>query len=105
MYHNDKGRRAHKFHCGGKNCKSSILRYLDTPDATSTSNLRKHVRACKDWGPEVLEAAEHAKLNEKETRAHLVDAARSGSIVKAFERVGKGRVTYSTRQHTRDETR
>ena len=103
VYNN--GRRAHKFHCAGLGCKTSILRYLGTNDSTSTSNLRKHVRNCKAWGAEALSIAEEAGLKADKTRACLQDVVRSGSIEKAFERTGKGKVTYASRQHTRTETR
>lgn len=103
IYHNKDGRRAHQFHCAGLGCKASILRYLDSGDTTSTGNLRKHVRNCKSWGEEVLDAADGMKSSDVRTR--LRDLVRSGSIEKAFERVGKGRVSYSSRPHTRAETR
>lgn len=98
-------RRAHKFHCAGMICQSTVTRYLDGKDSTSTSNLRKHARVCRSWGPEALDIAEEAGFNATETRKRLNDVMRSGSIEKAFERKGKGRITFSTRQHTREETR
>lgn len=98
-------RRAHRFHCAALGCKSSILRYLDTNDSTSTGNLRKHVRGCKKWGDEALDIAEEAGLNAEKTRECLQNVMRAGSIEKAFERKGKGKVSYSSRQHTREETR
>ncbi|KAI0763407.1 hypothetical protein BC629DRAFT_1272715, partial [Irpex lacteus] len=99
------GRRAHRFYCAGLGCKASVQRYLDTPDATSTGNLRKHVRKCSKWGEEALDIAEEAGLSADKTRECLESVVRSGSIEKAFERKGKGKVTYSSRQHTREETR
>ncbi|THH17103.1 hypothetical protein EUX98_g9192 [Antrodiella citrinella] len=72
------GRRALKFKCEGKGCGSTILRYLDTGDAASTGNLRRHIKGCKpSGGVEALNAAS------------------------AFAQSGKGKVVYSARQHTR----
>lgn len=97
------GRRAHVFHCAGIGCKKSIRRFLDGPDRTSTRNLRGHVKVCPSWGPEVLAAAEDSSVLE--TREALKKGIRSGNITLAFERKGKGKVTYSTRQHTTQEAR
>ena len=104
LVHRD-GRRAHQFHCAGLGCKASVLRYLGTNNSTSTSNLRKHVKICKSWGEEALNIAEAAGHKADKTRKCLQDVVRSGSIEKAFEHTGKGKVTYSSRQHTHDETR
>ena len=46
-----KGRCVHVFECSAKHCKGKgnghmVHRYLDTSDAKSTSNLRKHARVC-----------------------------------------------------------
>ena len=78
-----------------------VRRYLDTSDAKSTGNLRKHARVC--WGVETVASAD-------ETRN--VDAAREalkkikdGSITEAFKRVAMGKVTYSHRQHTTTQSR
>ena len=52
-----------------------------------------------------MKAAEETE-NVNKARETIVDALnKTGSISKAFERKGKGRVTYSSRQHTRAETR
>lgn len=97
------GRRAHDFKCQAKRCKTKVRRYLDKGDARSTGNMRKHVRSC--WGDEVLKAADQAK-NANEVRQKIVgNFLRNGSITTSFERNGKGKVTYSHRQHTRAETR
>jgi hypothetical protein len=81
-----------------------VRRYLDTSDAKwpkSTGNLRKHAKVC--WGEEAVAAADQTRN---------VDAAREalrkikdGSITEAFQRVGKGKVTYSHHQHTTTESR
>ncbi|KAG2028835.1 hypothetical protein BDR03DRAFT_882586 [Suillus americanus] len=94
------GRRAHDFKCQAKRCKTKVRRYLDKGDARSTGNMRKHVRSC--WGDEVLKAADQAK-NANEVRQKIIGSfLRNGSITASFERNGKGKVTYSHRQHTRD---
>lgn len=97
------GRRAHDFKCQAKRCKTKVRRYLDKGDARSTGNMRKHVCLC--WGDEVLKAADEAK-DANEVRQQIVGSfLRNGSITASFERKGKGKVTYSHRQHTRVETR
>ena len=57
-----------------------VCRYLDTSDAKSTGNLRKHARIC--WGVETVAAAD-------ETRNYgaALDAlkkVKDGSIMEAF---------------------
>jgi hypothetical protein len=71
-------------------------------DSNSTGNLRKHVKKC--WGAEALQAAEDAEgIND--ARERVVDSLnRSGMITAAFEHKGKGKVTYSNRQHTSTKT-
>lgn len=105
------GRRAHVFECSAKVCKGkgkhgrSVWRYLDTADATSTSNLRRHARIC--WGDEMVAAAGTVK-DVYAARAVLAKPnQRDGSITAAFERIGseKGTVTYSNRPLTKAETR
>jgi hypothetical protein len=56
-----KDRRVHVFECNAKSCKGKgngrmVRRYLDTSDAKSTSNLRKHAKIC--WGEEVVASAD-----------------------------------------------
>ncbi|KAG2094206.1 uncharacterized protein F5147DRAFT_747828 [Suillus discolor] len=97
------GRRAHAFKCMAKGCKVRICRFLDKKDAHLTSNMRKHIKSC--WGEGVLEAACEAK-NTEEVRTKIVTSILcNGSITSSFERKGKGKVTYSHRQHTRTETK
>ena len=62
-----------------------------------TSNLCKHAKAC--WGEEAIAVADNA---------HDMDAAhenmiRDGSIAAEFQWIGKGKTTYSMRQHTKAE--
>jgi hypothetical protein len=101
------GRRAHIFECCVKTCKGRngrhVRRYLNTADATSTSNLRRHAKIC--WGQETVAAA---------SSTHDVSTARTvlgkpvlkdGSITAAFERVKKEKLTFSHRQHSKAESR
>lgn len=90
------------FKCAGPRCKSEIRRNTETKDATSTSNLRTHVQRC--WGEEAFKAAEFAQ-SSTEARKEVEAYMRTGDIKQSFLRAGKGKVTYSTRQHTSVETR
>jgi hypothetical protein len=101
-----KDRRVHVFecattHCLGKGNGHMVRRYLNTGDAKSTSNLRKHAKIC--WGEEAVAAAN----NTKDVRAARGALGKlksvNGSITAAFERVAKSKVTYSHRQHTTTE--
>jgi len=104
------GRRVHEFKCSATNCKGRgknpriVRRYLDTTDRNSTGNLRKHARQC--WGEEILLGADTCGDIES-TREGLAKAKKlkDGSITTAFERKGKGKVTFSHRQHDKTQTR
>jgi hypothetical protein len=100
--YNSNGRKCHVFRCTGRGCTQLIKRYLDTSDAQSTGNMRRHVKKC--WGEDVLSAAESTKDPKERTKV-IRDYRLSGSIAAAFERKGKGKVTYSHQTHTRTETR
>jgi hypothetical protein len=68
--------------------------------------MHKHAKNC--WGEENVSNALETKgsLSIEDVRKNLADAKlRDGSIVASFERKGKGRVTFSARQHTYTETR
>jgi hypothetical protein len=101
------GRSAHIFECSAKSCKGRngryVRRYLNTGDATSTSNLRRHAKHC--WGEETVTAA----VNTHDiwgARAVLEKSIpKDGSITAAFERIGKEKLTFSHRQHTKTESR
>jgi hypothetical protein len=97
-----KGRRYHAFQCGGKSCRFVCKRFLDKGDLNSTGNLRRHATKC--WGEEALRIAEEA-IDIDEARKAMKLLKETGNISIAFERKGKGKITYSTRQHTRTETR
>jgi hypothetical protein len=80
-----------------------VRRYLDTSDGKSTGALRRHAKIC--WGEENVARADDAK-NIDDARQALKDSKLiDGKITAVFERTGKGKVTYSTSQHTRSETR
>ena len=104
------GRRCHEFicaapHCKGKGAKPQIVhQFPDTTDAKSTGNLRKHAKLC--WGTDIVDKADDAK-DIASIRKGLATAqkTRDGSITASFERIGKGKVTYMTCQHTYKEMR
>lgn len=95
----------HRFTCAAPECGRGITRWLDKKDATSTSNLRTHVESCRYWGEGVLEVAMGRYTTADEARPCLQQYLRNGKLTSAFERAGKGKVTYSTTQHTSLETR
>lgn len=97
----DNGRRYHEFQCFAKSCNKKVRHYLDKKDVGSTGNLHKHAKSC--WGSETVQAATAVK-SAKEAR-EVLSNSKDGSIAAAFAIKGKGKVTYSHRQHTRAETR
>jgi hypothetical protein len=100
------GRRSHAFRCTAKSCKMrepTVRRFLDKGDAKSTSNLRKHAKKC--WGDDVVASADNASCADDVRRTGLGGKLSSSLITAAFERSGKGKVTYSHIQHTRTESR
>src|SRR5882757_4515449 len=104
------GRRAHDFRCTASSCKGrgkdsrSVRRYLDKKDRNSTGNLRRHARLC--WGQETIDAADVCgDINSTRDGLNKAKKLKNGSITAAFERKGKGNVTFSHRQHTKAQTR
>ena len=87
---------------GGGNGRM-VHRYLDTGDAKSTSNLRKHAKIC--WGEEAVAAADNMRDVRAAREALGKLKSVDGSITAAFERVAKSKVTYSHCQHTTTEAR
>ncbi|KAF8449518.1 hypothetical protein L210DRAFT_3641111 [Boletus edulis BED1] len=78
---------SHLFKCASRSCKTTIWRYLDTKDARSTGNMRKHARKC--WGDEPVSAADDAK-DANEARTKVVGGIlKNGKITQLFERKGK----------------
>ena len=98
-YHD--GRRYHEFHCFKSACRKTIHQFLDKKDAGSTSNLHKHAKIC--WGLDTVKAAMAVK-SAPEAR-EILSKSKDGSIAAAFQVKGKGKVTYSHRQHTQTETK
>ncbi|KAF6742603.1 hypothetical protein DFP72DRAFT_766283, partial [Ephemerocybe angulata] len=100
-------RPCHVFTCAAAHCRNptnTVRRYLDTKDSNSTSSLRKHAEKC--WGAEALKAAQSAAdANTVRSSGILASGSFSGAIDKIFERLGKGKVTYSHRAHTKVESR
>jgi hypothetical protein len=105
-------RRVHVFKCLAKSCRGKgrkprlINRYLDTGDAKSTGNLRKHAKLC--FGNDAIQAADATK-NIGATRRILMknlDNLKDGSLTATLERAGKKqKVTYSHTPHTKTETK
>ena len=85
----------------GKGNGHIVRRYLDTGDAKSTSNLRKHAKIC--WGEDAVAAADETSNAQAAREALEKMRSTNSSITDAFERVGKGKVTYSHTQHTTTE--
>ncbi|KAF8344685.1 hypothetical protein F5887DRAFT_832225, partial [Amanita rubescens] len=90
-------RLSHIFRCRGKGCKTTICRFLDTKDAKSTGNMRKHVQACSCWGKTVLAAADDAANADEVCTKIVAGILKNGSITESFERKGKGKRTYPNR--------
>jgi hypothetical protein len=82
---------------------SVATRYLDKGDAKSTSNMVKHVKSC--WGEVAYEAAQEAKTAVSARESVINNILKTGSITTSFERKGKGKVTYSHKQHTKTEAK
>jgi hypothetical protein len=100
-------RRAHVFECAAGRCKArngkDVRRFLDKGDRKSTSNLRKHAKIC--WGEDTVEAADRTRDIDGAREILNKTELRDGSIKMEFDRIGKGKVKFSTRQHTSKETR
>ena len=103
-----KDRRVHVFECTATHCMGKVNghmvhRYLDTGDAKSTSNLRKHAKIC--WGEEAIAAADNTQDVQAAHEALGKLKSVNRSITAAFEQVAKSKVTYSHCQHTSTEAR
>jgi hypothetical protein len=99
-------RKAHVFECAASQCRCRtrfVRRFLDTGDAKSTSNLRRHAKTC--WSEEAVGAADGTR-DIKTARTALQNLKTvNGSITAAFQRVGEQKAVYSHRQHTKIEAR
>ncbi|KAG1839441.1 hypothetical protein DFJ58DRAFT_667761, partial [Suillus subalutaceus] len=100
-YHDN--RRCHVFKCAVRGCKHKVRQYLDKKDAKYTGNMRKHVKSC--WGEAALQMAMEHRDTAAAQDGVVKDLLETGTIKSSFERKGKGKVTYSHRQHTHTETR
>src|SRR5882724_4812830 len=80
-----------------------VQQFLNMKDSTSTNNLRKHVKSC--WGKDALEVGMAAGTAKDARESVVKEIKGSGSITAAFERKGKGKVTFSHHQHTKTETK
>ena len=95
--------------CNAKTCKGKgkngrdVWRYLNTGDVMSTSNLRRHAKIC--WGEETVAAASDTKDVHAACAILAKSNLKDGSITAMFQRVGKEKIMYSHRQHTRTESR
>ena len=101
-----KDRKAHVFICAASPCLGQtrfVRRFLDTSDAKSTSNLRRHAKMC--WSEEAVRAADGTRDVRAARAALRTVTPNNGSITAAFQRLGKGKVVYSHRQHTKIEAR
>ncbi|KAI0038295.1 hypothetical protein FA95DRAFT_1451951, partial [Auriscalpium vulgare] len=95
--------RYHAFRCMGKGCKHVTRRYLGgNLDASSTGNMIKHVKSC--WGEAAYLSAKDVMTHENARKTVTEPLKRDGTITAAFELKGKGKMTYSHRQHTKTET-
>jgi hypothetical protein len=102
------GRLTHVFICAADVCRAStnrVRRFQDKRDKNSTGNLRTHVKKC--MGPEVLEAADKAGSADAVRKTVLKNGGilSAQAITVAFDRKGKGKVTYSAMPHTKAEIR
>jgi len=61
------------------------------------------VKSC--WGTEAVEAADRTKDVTKVHESVVKPLSKDGSIMAIFKRVGKGKVSYSHRQHTKTEAK
>ena len=97
----------HVFECAAGRCKGKngrdVCCYLDTGDAKSTSNMRKHAKIC--WGADTVAAADATRDLDTAREVLAKSRLKDDSITAAFERIGKKAVTYSHRQHTKTEAR
>lgn len=81
-----------------------VKRNLNTQNATSTSNLKKHASKC--WGEELVKAIMAVKsIHQARDVLKKKGNERDGSILAAFQKVGHEPVTYSSRPATNLESR
>jgi hypothetical protein len=92
--------------CAAKSYRNKlrgVRRFLDTGDAKSTGHMCKHAKRC--WSAEVVALADRAK-SANEVHATTVKGILDPQLITAaFERMGKSKVTFLHRQHTKTELR
>ncbi|KAL1657498.1 hypothetical protein GGF50DRAFT_68795, partial [Schizophyllum commune] len=94
-------RLAHTFTCYNKGCSKRIRRYLDTGDKVSTSNMTRHAITC--WGKRAVDVAQSHETATAARESVTTPMKKDGDIKLSFERKGKGKITYTTRPHTKTE--
>ncbi|KAF7761286.1 hypothetical protein Agabi119p4_10695 [Agaricus bisporus var. burnettii] len=98
VYRVEGKKRFHVFECAATRCKNvhgrEVKRNIDTTNATSTSNLKVHAVKC--FGANVVESVGNANLDDARGIMKDKNNLRDSSITAAFEKLGKGKVTYST---------
>ncbi len=103
------GCKCHVFCCMAQSnmtqCGHCITHYLDTKDAQSMSNLRKHAWKC--WGEDIIkEADELGNVGAAWSLLKTPEVDKwNGLITAHFKQQGKGRVMYSHCQHTKVKLR
>ena len=65
------------------------------------SNMQKYAKLC--WGADAAKAADRIKNAKEACNSVIKPLTKDGSIMAIFECVGKGKVTYSHRQHMKTE--
>ncbi|KAG1740591.1 hypothetical protein EDB19DRAFT_1908355 [Suillus lakei] len=95
------GCRSHVFKCMAKGCKQCVHCYLNKGDAKSMSNMAKHAKNC--WGEAAYQAAQGSGTAESAHEMVVQSILQTGLITSAFKRKGKGKITYSHRQHSKTE--
>lgn len=80
-----------------------IRRYLDTVDAKSTSNFRKHSKICR--GKEVVEAADSTRDLASTRKALKKMKTANESVAEASQCAATVKVSFGHRLHTMTEAR
>ena len=97
----------HVFECAATKCSSKtrfVCRFLDTSDAKSTGNLRRHAKVC--WSDEVVSAADETRDIEAARTALKGVKTSNASITAIFQKVSeKRKALYKDRQFTKNESR
>src|SRR5271155_3070068 len=97
----------HVFECAAQTCRGKngrdVRRFLDTGDAKSTSGLCRHAKSC--WGDEAVAAADNSQDLQGAQAILTHTKLHDGSITAEFQRIEKGKITYSHCQHTKTESR